>query len=709
MSFTPFARWRNFTLDNLKALLSVYPDMSQQLSWSEAGEIIENSLSGYKRTAYQQACQFGIEDRSNDKFRVHQYLYTFNDDNLLKYLVFWFKIYCAPNPYVRSDDPPIILYCRICQDILNSETHSINFENFIAQYTGGHSDDIFLNAVKAFGNPIKYKKENNHHILYVEDISIDDVKKELDFILSNFNIIEPISKSEFFERFSYENFCKFYSFDIDNSVEDQLVTELSFDSIRNWAQFLINYIERVDNFKRLETLFEVTDKKIKINTDDMGENYLNFVFIRPSSNVYDSADNRIFRDYEYNLIINNEVVNCKLSTQWVSTDLVGKEYNANYINALIQIINQQYADVLNIYESNGKWYLKYLKQNLKFEDFSGYFSSRFAHRYITALMSKPFIILSGNSGTGKTRIAKSFAQYLEVKLGENEKNWILVPVGADWTDNTKILGFFNPLADNGKGKYEKSSILRLIELANLPENKDIPFFIILDEMNLSHVERYFADFLSHMETPEIDFVIDGYSSKLKYPKNLFIVGTVNIDETTYMFSPKVLDRANVIEFIPEKESVLDLFKDPLDSKNNILVAHSNFAKLFLNKSLDIRNGNSKLNDNMILELQGIFSTLYDLLAKCGYEFSYRTVHEIRQYISAAYELYTEVNDFKLNSVVDEAIIQKIFPKIHGNRREIGELLEELESFCKEKNLLLSLDKIKKMKGKLVKVQYASFI
>ena len=228
-------------------------------------------------------------------------------------------------------------------------------------------------------------------------------------------------------------------------------------------------------------------------------------------------------------------------------------------------------------------------------------------------------------------------------------------------------------------------------------------------MNLSHVERYFADFLSHMETPEIDFVIDGYSSKLKYPKNLFIVGTVNIDETTYMFSPKVLDRANVIEFLPKKESVLDLFKVPLDSKNNILVAHSNFAKLFLNKSLDIRNGNSKLNDDMIQELQGIFSTLYDLLAKCGYEFSYRTVHEIRQYISAAYELYTEVNDFKLNSVVDEAIIQKILPKIHGNRREIGELLEELESFCKEKNLLLSLDKIEKMKGKLVKVQYASFI
>ena len=709
MSFTPFARWRNFTLDNLKALLSVYPDMSQQLSWSEAGDIIENTLNGYKKTAYQQACQFGIEDRSKDKFRVHQYLYTFNDDNLLKYLIFWFKTYCAPNPYVKSDDPPFILYCKLCEDILNSGTYSINFEEFIAQHVGGQSDDIFLNAIKAFGNPIKCKKENNHHILYIEEISINDVKREVEFILSNFNIIEPLSKSEFFERFSYENFCKFYSLDFNDLVKDQLVIELSFDSIRNYAQFLVNYIERVDNFKRLESVLEVADKNIKIKTDDMGDNYLNFVFIRPSSNVYDNADNRTFRDHDYNIHINNEVIVCRLSTQWVGSDLVVKEYNSNYILALINIINQKYGDILNIYESNGKWYLKYIKQNIKFQDFPQYFNSNFAHRYITSLMSKPFIILSGNSGTGKTRIAKAFAQYLEVKLEDNEKNWLLIPVGADWTDNTKILGFYNPLADNGKGKYETSSILRLIELANLPENKDIPFFIILDEMNLSHVERYFADFLSHMETPEIDFILDGYSGSLKYPKNLFIVGTVNIDETTYMFSPKVLDRANVIEFIPEKESVLDLFKTPLNSKDNILVAHTNFAKLFLNKSLDIRNGYSKLNGDMILELQGIFSTLYDLLEKCGYEFSYRTVREIRQYISAAYELTSNANDFNLNSVLDEAIIQKILPKIHGSKREIGELLDELEQLCSDKKLELSLRKVQKMKGKLAKVQYASFI
>uniref|UniRef100_UPI00402A96AA hypothetical protein n=1 Tax=Succinivibrio sp. TaxID=2053619 RepID=UPI00402A96AA len=74
----------------------------------------------------------------------------------------------------------------------------------------------------------------------------------------------------------------------------------------------------------------------------------------------------------------------------------------------------------------------------------------------------------------------------------------MVPVGADWTDNTKLLGFYNPLANDGKGKYVKTQILSLIERAN--SHPTVPFFLILDEMNLSHVERYFADFLSHMET-----------------------------------------------------------------------------------------------------------------------------------------------------------------------------------------------------------------
>ena len=89
--------------------------------------------------------------------------------------------------------------------------------------------------------------------------------------------------------------------------------------------------------------------------------------------------------------------------------------------------------------------------------------ARIAHCLVLwGLLAKPFVILTGNSGTGKTRISKQFAEYLEVIDTNGEKNWLIVPVGADWTDNSRVLGFYNPLAENGTGKYEKTGILKLM-------------------------------------------------------------------------------------------------------------------------------------------------------------------------------------------------------------------------------------------------------
>ena len=150
MSFTPFARYRNFTLANLKSLLEVYPDMAGSISWDFAKDLAEERLKGYKRTAYQQACQLGLEDRSTNSFKVHNYLYTFDDNNLTRYLVFWFKTYYAPNPYVKSDDEAFILYCRLCEDILQSENHSVSFEEFVEKNIGGKSDDILLTVANRF-------------------------------------------------------------------------------------------------------------------------------------------------------------------------------------------------------------------------------------------------------------------------------------------------------------------------------------------------------------------------------------------------------------------------------------------------------------------------------------------------------------------------------------------------------------------------------
>lgn len=298
---------------------------------------------------------------------------------------------------------------------------------------------------------------------------------------------------------------------------------------------------------------------------------------------------------------------------------------------------------------------------------------------------------------------------------ENFKNTLLVPVGADWTDNTKILGYFNPLANDGKGEYVKSEILNFIELAN--DNPSIPFFLILDEMNLSHVERYFSDFLSAMESGESILLYKKPENcectvpeKIKLPENLFVTGTVNIDETTYMFSPKVLDRANVIEFNPDIGDVLNnvLFEA---EKDEMQPAEPGLAEGFMELAHKIRKDpvpeelKSKLK-----EIMPVLEEIYKILETSGFEFAYRTAKEIRLYAFASYEICEDKSQFNINTVIDHQIVQKILPKIHGNKKQIGAMLAELkDELSKYDEFKLSQAKVNSMIGKLEKYQYASFI
>lgn len=210
MAFSPFARYRNFTLDNMKALLEVYPDMVTKLSWGEAGDIIEESASGYKKTAYQQGCQFGLEDRGSDYFRVQSYLYAFDDDSLMKYLQFWFKTYYAPNPYVYSDDSPILIYCELAKEILNSASLEVEYEDFFRRRIGGKSEDILMNAIKSFGAPLRFRKLNNQNCFYVDSQNVELLQKEVDRIENDFSIPEVDGRTEFFNRYSFSNYCKFH-------------------------------------------------------------------------------------------------------------------------------------------------------------------------------------------------------------------------------------------------------------------------------------------------------------------------------------------------------------------------------------------------------------------------------------------------------------------------------------------------------------------
>ena len=520
----------------------------------------------------------------------------------------------------------------------------------------------------------------------------------------------------------YDRLEKEVTFQIGNAGNAKKLSRITKDCARQ----IIDVIYNIDKFEKIKSLLDINEKNVKVNISRTGGllpagNFLRYLFARPNSDLYagDSDKARVFVDKEYTISFETENVECRLTTEWVDSELV-EGGNGNYLKALIAIVNEYYKENIEIKTILGERYLYMIKEKFEFKDLPEVLKTDFARRYITSLLAKPFVILTGNSGTGKTRISKQFAEYLEWESDEGKKNWVIIPVGADWTDNTKILGYYNPLAEDGNGKYEKTKIVELIEEAN--RHKEIQYFVILDEMNLSHVERYFSDFLSHMETPDTPFELEGYTRRLDYPENMFVVGTVNIDETTYMFSPKVLDRANVIEFKPQKEDVFKVFS-AAGTVGKMVPVNDGSAQAFLKLAKEIRTGKFAVDEDLthyytdvdgdftgsnLDYVEGVFSDIYEIVQKYDFEFAFRTVKEIRNYIAAAYELL-EKTEFNLNQIIDEQLLQKILPKIHGNKKEIGQMLEELTGLCDKYSLVLSKKKIEQMKGKLAKVQYASFI
>lgn len=319
--------------------------------------------------------------------------------------------------------------------------------------------------------------------------------------------------------------------------------------------------------------------------------------------------------------------------------------------------------------------------------------------FVSSILTKPFIILTGNSGTGKSKIAELFATWLAREdLGSTA--FAMIPVGADWTDNRNVLGFVNHLrpAKDGKPLYESTPILELIiQAVDHPER---PYFLILDEMNLSHVERYFADFLSAMESglpiplhTSADDLLSPQGSKvpakLALPANLFITGTVNVDETTYMFSPKVLDRANVIEFRVNPTDAEDFLKAGAGGLSEITAAPEGAAQAFLELS---RKARQKPVPDLILHTDAALAdkrkalseplvVIFGIMHKHHMEFGYRTMHEVLRYAAVDYELAADRDKWSSSACLDVQILQKILPKLHGSKKRIEQLLVDLAVFC----------------------------
>ena len=305
------------------------------------------------------------------------------------------------------------------------------------------------------------------------------------------------------------------------------------------------------------------------------------------------------------------------------------------------------------------------------------FSEQLIKRFIASLCTKPFVILSGLSGSGKTKIAQSFVEW----ICESEEHYKIVPVGADWTNREPLLGYPNGLVGD---EYitPDSGVIHLLMEAIKEENDSKPFFIILDEMNLSHVERYFADFLSIMESNDTIKLYTGAKRKsldgleidleIGWPKNVFIIGTVNIDETTYMFSPKVLDRANVIEFRISDNDIQNYLNEPTILKLENLKGKGNaFAESFLSIA---HSDEIVKNDELAKELQLFFSQLQPV----GAEFGYRSASEIMLLVAKLKYLQPKI---KRNEALDIAIMQKLLPKLHGSRSKLVKILIALSALC----------------------------
>lgn len=361
--------------------------------------------------------------------------------------------------------------------------------------------------------------------------------------------------------------------------------------------------------------------------------------------------------------------------------------------------------------------------------------------YITAIKTKPFLLLAGISGTGKSRIVRELARACwdedstEYKA-QKPKNFEMIQVKPNWHDSTELMGYVSRVS--GSPIYVIGDFLRFITQAW--ENLETPYFLCLDEMNLAPVEQYFAEFLSVIESRKsndngtittdpilkkstedwyrvLTAELTGDNETLKnqfleegitIPQNLIIVGTVNVDETTFSFSRKVLDRAMTIEM-----NEVDLYAG-LDSKyERIGKLNSDMLIGTAVEGVDVYADNEDVCNKVLTYLQAV----NDVLNGTPFKIAYRTRNEFLLYVvnNLPYNVDESGKEFSEDEVIatalDEITSMKILSRIEGDDTKVKHsFLEELKATI-EKQLLnltgekkkiesISIAKLKEMQERL---------
>ena len=440
-----------------------------------------------------------------------------------------------------------------------------------------------------------------------------------------------------------------------------------------------------------------------------------------------------------------------------------KSYNINDLDPTI--INEDLLEIIQFYKKqmiiqtetpNTKMQKINLQTHINYHSIPTHL-----RQYITAIKSKPFVLLAGISGTGKSRIIRQLAYATSNEDPEKTQkpfNYEIISVRPNWHDSCELLGYVTRVS--GHPEYIVTDFLRFIAKAWFYE--ETPFFLCLDEMNLAPVEQYFAEYLSVIESRKLrdnkivtdtlipplitwdktdqktnvsdqilkelfhnfwtnegwnDSAVATKIEKLKkqfkeqgisIPQNLIVMGTVNMDETTYSFSRKVLDRAMTIEM-----NNVDLKSGLSKTKDAIIPIP---AKAFLPEAVegyDVYENNIEVCDSIIEYLKQINKKLEE----SPFQIAYRTRNEFLLYILANLPYQgTNTQEQCIARALDEITCMKILSRIEGDKNKIGTILDDLYDIIQkqiEKGGIkpedsISLKKIKRMKNKLEMAYYCDF-
>ena len=362
---------------------------------------------------------------------------------------------------------------------------------------------------------------------------------------------------------------------------------------------------------------------------------------------------------------------------------------------------------------------------------------------VRAIRTKPFVLLAGISGTGKSRIVRKLAQACWEPGSDEAKthkpsNFEMVQVKPNWHDSSELLGYVSRIGD--RPQFIAGDFLKFI--AKAWENPTIPYFLCLDEMNLAPVEQYFAEYLSVVESRKLQddgktIISDPLMKKedeewyhtlvasiastetireqlltegISIPQNLIVVGTINMDETTYSFSRKVLDRAMTIEM-----NEVDL-RGGLHKSDDML-PHIEPKQILADavEGFDVYEQNQESCDKVIVYLDAV----NNILDKTPFKIAYRTRNEFLIYTVNSLKLAGE--DADINSTIanalDEVTSMKILSRIEGDKRKVGFLpelekaikagLTEVDGVERSEDNSISLSKLASMEERL-KSGYTSF-